>query len=292
MLNPLNGKVYVDATFGAGGYTRAILEKADCKVIAFDRDESVEKIAQEFSKEFGNRFVFINAEFSMFENYLKEKVDGFVFDIGVSSMQIDQAERGFSFQKDGPLDMRMNRNNPLSAEHIVNTYPEGQLADLIYKYGDERKSRWIAKKIVENRQLEPITTTLQLADIIKKAIGRYNDKIHPATRTFQAIRIAVNDELDEIKNALLSSVDLLNVDGKILVVTFHSGEDKIVKKYFYEIAGRTPNANRHTAVFDVEQEVEADFKLLQKGTLFAGDKELKDNLRSRSAKLRGVQKIK
>lgn len=292
MLAPQKGAVYVDATFGAGGYTRAILEASNCKVIAFDRDQSVIPIADNFSKEFGERFKFVNAEFSSLANHLTELVDGIVFDIGVSSMQIDQAERGFSFQKDGPLDMRMNKESPTTAEDIVNSYPENQLADVIYNYGDERKSRIIAKKIVEHRKVQRITTTLQLATIVKSAVGRYNDAIDPATRTFQAIRIEVNNELDEIKNAILASKNLVKVGGKILVVTFHSGEDKIVKKLFNEFCGKTPNANRHVAIFDVEQESKADFKLLQKGTLFAGDKELKDNLRSRSARLRGILKIK
>lgn len=291
MLSPKNGAVYVDATFGAGGYTKAILDAANCKVIAFDRDTNVADTANKFSKEYGERFEFINDNFSTIAEHLKKKVDGVVFDIGVSSMQIDQAERGFSFQKDGPLDMRMDKRSNFSAEDVVNSYPEKQLADVIYNYGDERKSRIIAKKIVESRKEKRITTTLELADIIKSVVGRGSDGIDPATRTFQAIRIEVNNELEEIRTAILNSKDVVNIGGKILVVTFHSGEDKIVKKLFNEFCGKTPNTNRHVPFFDVEQESKANFKLLQKGTLFAGEKELKDNLRARSARLRGVIRL-
>jgi len=205
-LSPKEGGIYVDGTFGAGGYTQAILNAAPCTVIAIDRDLTVVPRADEFKKNYGERFIFLRGAFGDVENLLRDtgigKVDGFVLDIGVSSMQIDQAERGFSFRFDAPLDMRMDQGQATSAFDIVNEYEEENLANLIYKYGEERHSRRIARKIIALRKEAPIRTTGALADLVRDVLPKSpKDKSDPATRTFQALRIAVNDELGELERA-------------------------------------------------------------------------------------------
>ncbi|MFI4983825.1 MAG: 16S rRNA (cytosine(1402)-N(4))-methyltransferase RsmH [Rickettsiales bacterium] len=286
LLDPKKGQVIVDGTFGAGGYTRAILEKADCKVIAFDRDSSVTPTALEFKKQYGERFEFINDLNSNLSEHL-EKADAVVFDFGVSSMQIDQPERGFSFLKDGPLDMRMNQGQGTSAEEVVNSFSPYDLADIIYSFGDERASRKIAGAIIEARKIDKITTTKRLAEIVATVLGGQHQEIHPATRTFQALRIYVNDELGEIKLALENSVKILGSKGKLLAVSFHSGESKIVKDYFNLLCGKLEKPNRHLPVFQ-EQIMPAEFLPLGKGTVLASEEEIKNNVRARSAQLRGV----
>ncbi|MBR1903670.1 MAG: 16S rRNA (cytosine(1402)-N(4))-methyltransferase RsmH, partial [Alphaproteobacteria bacterium] len=193
-LKPQKGEIYVDATFGNGGYTQAILDAADCKVIALDRDPNVRIRANELKNMYGARFEFRSGQFGDFTDLVNEKINGAVFDIGVSSMQFDDAERGFSFAKEAALDMRMSCEG-LSAADIVNTYAEKDLADLIYQYGEERKSRQIAQKIVEYRRKKTIETTTELAEIIYTVLHKHGGVIDPATRTFQALRIVVNDEL-------------------------------------------------------------------------------------------------
>jgi 16S rRNA (cytosine1402-N4)-methyltransferase len=289
-LSPSDNKVYVDCTFGAGGYTKAILDSCKCRVISFDRDDSTKERADIITSLYGNRFQFIQDKFSNLKDHITEPVDGFIFDVGVSSMQLDQGERGFSFLHDGPLDMRMDRNDPLSAKELVNTYPESEIADIIFQYGDERKSRVIAKKIVEHRKDKPIETTSELTAIVLKAVKKYNDSIHPATRTFQALRIAVNDELRELEKALKFASELLKSGGKLIVVTFHSGEDRIVKSYFNKLCGKNEGVNRFMP-FDMETITSADFKPLHKGTIIACDEELEQNPRARSAKLRAIVKL-
>jgi 16S rRNA (cytosine1402-N4)-methyltransferase len=291
-VSPKANETYVDATFGAGGYTTALLKEADCNIIALDRDESTSKIAQDLTAIFGNRFQFINIDFAQIDSAITNQVDGFVFDIGVSSMQIDQAERGFSFQKDGPLDMRMSKSITSSAADIVNTYPEKELADIIYKFGDEKKSRHIARAICQAREQEEVISTAKLSAIIRSACGRYNDNIDPATRTFQALRIYVNDEFGQLSLGLSAAAKKLKLGGRLIVVTFHSGEDKIVKDFFAELTGKKNSINRHSpnALFD-NSLTKQSFKYLHNGTIIASKDELSKNPRARSAKLRAIERI-
>lgn len=296
-LSP-NGGVFIDGTFGAGGYTKTILDKdKDNTVIAIDRDIAAIQKAQTLQKEYKNRLVIIRGCFGDMYELVKEKhqdkVDGIVLDIGVSSMQIDNKERGFSFQKDGPLDMRMDKSQELSAYHVINEYSETEIADILYKYGEERRSRRIAIKIIEARKKSPITTTGKLAHIIEKALPtNKKDKIHPATRSFQGIRIFVNDELGELERALVSAEKLLKTGGRLVVVTFHSLEERIVKKFFREKAGLTPKSSRHSIeanlpILPNKQTTEsASFKLIDKKAIKPSEEEIEANPRARSARLR------
>ena len=243
-LAPQAGKTYVDATFGNGGYSEALLKTADCRLIAVDRDPSVRPRAEELKSVYGSRFDFRPGRFGDIERLIQEPVDGIVFDIGVSSMQIDQAERGFSYNKDAALDMRMSCTG-ISAADIVNTYGEKELADLIYRFGEERKSRRIAAKIVEARQTAPVATTRQLAEIIYQVIFKKPGQPDPATRTFQALRIAVNDELGELERGLAGGLSVLKPGGRLAVVTFHSLEDRIVKNFFKQKAGKSDGVSRY-----------------------------------------------
>ena len=212
-LAPQAGKTYVDATFGNGGYSEALLKAADCRLIAVDRDPNVRPRAEELKSVYGSRFDFRPGRFGDIERLIQEPVDGIVFDIGVSSMQIDQAERGFSYNKDAALDMRMSCTG-ISAADIVNTYGEKELADLIYRFGEERKSRRIAAKIVEARQTAPVATTRQLAEIVYQVIFKKPGQPDPATRTFQALRIAVNDELGELERGLAGGFETGRPSGR------------------------------------------------------------------------------
>ena len=281
-LSPRSGEVYVDATFGNGGYTEAILKSAECKVIAIDRDPNVLPRVKELQEKYGNRFEFRQGQFGDFKELINEPINGAVFDIGVSSMQLDQSERGFSFSKEAPLDMRMSCAGR-SAADIVNETPEKELADLIYKYGEERKSRQIAFKIAEYRKTKPISTTKELADIIYTVIHRTPNSIDPATRTFQALRIAVNNELDELEHGLKGAVELLKPQGRIVVVTFHSLEDRIVKTFFKEQSGKNTSVSRYMPVAP-----QADNACLTDCTkaIAPTQEEIEVNKRARSAKLR------
>lgn len=238
-LSPQDGETYVDATFGNGGYSEAILKAANCRLIAIDRDPTVLPRVEELKEKYGSRFEFRQGTFGNFKDLIAQPVNGAVFDIGVSSMQLDEAERGFSFAKDAPLDMRMSCTGRTAAD-LVNEMTEKELADLIYKYGEERKSRQIAARIAERRRIKPIETTKELAEIIYTVIHKTPNAIDPATRTFQALRIAVNNELEELENGLKGAVDLLTSHGRLVVVTFHSLEDRIVKSFFKEQSGKTP----------------------------------------------------
>ena len=288
-LSPKDGEVYVDGTFGAGGYSRAFLNAADCTVIAIDRDPNALKVAEAMAQEFGGRFIFVQGCFGDALELVNkagfEKVDGFVLDVGVSSMQIDEAERGFSFRFDGPLDMRMAQDGE-SAADIVNTMDEEPLANLIYKYGEERLSRRIAKRIVTARQDKAIDTTQELADVVRVAVPRKpQDKIDPATRTFQALRIAVNDELGELERGLIAAQGLLKEAGRLVVVSFHSLEDGIVKSFMYERSGYVANNSRHMPAAP-QSEVTPSFTLKKRKAIEAGAEEIAENVRSRSAKMR------
>lgn len=284
-LKPSDDKIYVDCTFGAGGYARKILERANCKLIGLDRDVSVKIFADDVKNQFGDRFEFYNTKYSDIEKVLNgRKVDGIVLDVGVSSMQIDNADRGFSFQKNSKLDMRMGENS-ISAYEVVNNYTEEELANIIYNYGDEVKSRHIAKKIVETRKNKPIETTFELADIVRSFYPVRKGKIDPATKTFQAIRIAVNDELNELKKILNISKSILNKDGRLVVVCFHSLEDKIVKDFIKEETNKGKKNDKYSNKKD-----ESDFELLTKKAVMPSNIEVENNIRSRSAKLRALRK--
>lgn len=284
-LKPSDDKIYVDCTFGAGGYANKILEGSNCKLIGLDRDVSVKVFADDVKNQFGDRFEFYNTKYSDIEKVLNgKKVDGIVLDVGVSSMQIDNADRGFSFQKNSKLDMRMGENS-ISAYEIINNYTEEELANIIYNYGDEVKSRHIAKKIVKTRKNKPIETTFELADIVRSFYPVRKGKIDPATKTFQAIRIAVNDELNELKKILDISKSILNKDGRLVVVCFHSLEDKIVKDFIKEETNKGKKNDKYSNKKD-----ESDFELLTKKAVMPSDLEIKNNIRSRSAKLRALRK--
>lgn len=281
-LKPADDKVYVDATFGNGGYTKAILDSAKCKVISIDRDPNVLPRAKEFKNEYGTRFDFVPGRFGDLENLITEKIDGIVFDIGVSSMQLDQSDRGFSFSKTASLDMRMSCEG-LSAGDIVNDMEEKELADLIYKYGEEVKSRHIASRIIEKRKEKKIQTTTELADIIRSVVRRGKKDIDPATKTFQALRIAVNNELGELEEGLASAVKLLKEEGRLVVVTFHSLEDRIVKNFLRQKSGNTPNVSRYMP--EVIRKEEVELSTVSKA-IKPSKQEEGDNKRARSAKLR------
>lgn len=280
-LNPQKGEVYVDATFGNGGYSKAILEAEDCKVIALDRDPNVRIRANEMKNMYGARFEFRAGQFGNFADLVPEKINGAVFDIGVSSMQLDDAERGFSFAKEAALDMRMSCEG-VSAADIVNGYGEKELADLIYEFGEERKSRQIAARIVEARRQKPIETTTELANIIYGVIHKRAGEIDPATRTFQALRIAVNDELSELERGLNGAASRLYSGGRLVVVDFHSLEDRIVKNFMKENGGKKIRVSKYAP------------ELVQDDSLFASVSkvivptaaECAQNPRARSAKLR------
>lgn len=283
-LAPKAGETHVDGTYGGGGYTESIFQLAPgVKVIGLDRDpEAAERAARHTDN---SDFTFIRTNFGAMAEALSERgigqVDGIVLDIGVSSFQIDDAKRGFSFMADGPLDMRMDNVSGESAADIVNTREESDLADILYIYGEERHSRRIARAIVANR---PFTTTAHLASVIEKAMPRGRDKMHPATRSFQALRIVVNDELGELERALQASKTLLKEGGRLVVVTFHSLEDRIVKKFMQEESGRAPNASRFVPT--AANENEPLFIMPFSKAIAPGEEEIKRNPRSRSAKLR------
>lgn len=280
-LQPKKGEIYVDATFGNGGYTQAILEAAGCKVIALDRDPTVKIRANEIKNNYGDRFAFRAGNFGDFADLVPEKINGAVFDIGVSSMQFDDAERGFSFAKDAPLDMRMSCEG-LTAADIVNSYDEHELADLIYQYGEEHKSRQIAHKIAEYRRTKKIETTKELAEIIYTVIHKKNGEIDPATRTFQALRIAVNDELGELQRGLEGASSRLLSGGRLVVVDFHSLEDRIVKNYFKENGGKKIRISKYAADLVQDDTLFSEVSKVMVPTV----EECRTNPRSRSAKLR------
>lgn len=280
-LKPSKGEIYVDATFGNGGYSQAILETASCKVIALDRDPNVLIRANEMKNTYGDRFEFRAGNFGDFADLVPEKINGVVFDIGVSSMQLDNAERGFSFSKDALLDMRMSCEG-LSAADVVNTYSEQDLADIIYNYGEERKSRHIARKIVEYRRNKQIDTTVELAEIIYSVIHRRPGEIDPATRTFQALRIVVNDELGELDRGLRGAAERLIKGGRMVVVDFHSLEDRIVKNFMKENGGRKVRVSKYAPELVEDTSM---FCEVSKAIVPTAD-ECRNNPRARSAKLR------
>lgn len=278
-LAPLEGARILDGTFGAGGYSRALLN-AGASVIALDRDPSVLPHVERLSADFPSRFSFVAGTFSNLDELAGGPVDGVVLDIGVSSMQLDQAERGFSFMQEGPLDMRMSSEGESAAE-LVNGLDEADLANLLFAFGEERKSRRIAHSIVAARASQPITTTTQLAKLIEKTIGRKPGDAHPATRSFQALRIAVNGEFEQLVEGLFASERLLTEGGRLAVVTFHSLEDRIVKRFFDPEKG-APTQSRHLPQVTQEASRWSPVAKARK----ASDAETARNPRSRSATLR------
>lgn len=279
---PVRG-LWLDGTFGAGGYARGLLAAGADGVIGVDRDPLALKLAAVWAGEYGEKLRLVQSNFSDLDQHAGAALDGVVLDLGVSSMQIDIAERGFSFQKDGPLDMRMSQSGE-SAADIVNEASEDRLADILYHFGEERASRRIARFIVASRADNPITTTLRLAEIVSKCLPRPKPgQSHPATRSFQALRIAVNAEFSELVQGLGAAERALKPGGLLAVVTFHSLEDRIVKRFFQAASGEEPNSNRYAPA---KSNTTARFELITRKAVGPDDDELAQNPRSRSAKLR------
>lgn len=287
-LSPKDGGIYVDGTFGNGGYSRAVLEAAQCKVYGIDRDPGVVARAQEMETEFKDRFFIIEGRFGSVAELLASHsvgpVDGVAFDIGVSSMQIDTPERGFSFRTDGPLDMRMESAGT-SASDIVNNMEETDLVGIIRELGEERFARRVAAAIVAARTQEPILRTLQLAEIVRRVVPKSKDGIDPATRTFQALRILVNDELGEIDRGLVGAEQVLAPGGRLCVVSFHSLEDRLIKRFFKTRSGDTPQPSRHMPQSSI-QGPQPTFKMVVKKSITPTKNEQRTNPRARSARLR------
>jgi 16S rRNA (cytosine1402-N4)-methyltransferase len=288
-LAPRAGGVYVDATFGAGGYSRAILELAGTRVIGIDRDRTAITGGFDLVDGSGGRLTLVEDRFSNLAEVATaqgaEAVDGVVMDVGVSSMQLDQAERGFSFRLGGPLDMRMGQSGP-SAADVVAKASEADLANIIYIFGEERHSRRVARAIVAAREETPVTTTRALADIVSRVVRSKPNEIHPATRTFQALRIFVNEELDELHEALSAAERILKPGGRLVVVSFHSLEDRIVKNFLAE-RGKAAAGSRHLP--EIAQAA-SSFQILTKRPVTPGEAEIAANPRARSAKLRAAER--
>ena len=288
-LAPKDGDIIVDGTFGGGGYSRAILNAAACSVFAIDRDLDAIVRAEKLAAE-TERLTPLLGRFGDMDELVQttgcEQVDGVVLDIGVSSFQIDEGHRGFSFAKDGPLDMRMGAAGPTAAD-VVNHMAEGDLANVIFRLGEEKQARRIARQIVQRRRERPFETTLDLADTVETAVGgRKGARIHPATLTFQAIRMYVNDELGELARALVAAERLLRPGGRLVVVTFHSLEDRLVKQWLRERSGKTAGGSRHLPL--MARGPEATFTLSPSKPVLPQDKEVEGNPRARSAKLRAA----
>lgn len=291
LMDPQPGGQYADGTLGAGGHSEAILKASspDGQLISFDLDPAAIAIARERLEPYGDRVRIIQDSYVNLGRYAEENsLDGFIVDLGVSSMQLDRQDRGFSFLQDGPLDMRFSPEQPLTAADLVNQLPEEELARILWLYGEERKSRQIAAMICAERERNKIVTTAQLRDVILSAAGNSREKIHPATRSFQAIRIAVNGELDAVEAVLPAAVKALKPGGRLLVISFHSLEDRIVKNYF--------KTESKDCLCPPEQPVctcghKAVLRELTRHPVTADDEEIKLNPRARSAKLRAAVKI-
>jgi len=282
-----DGALLVDGTFGAGGYSKAFLGAASCRVFGIDRDPSAVARGREIESNYDGRLRVLEGRFGeMVELLAAEGIDavnGVALDLGVSSMQLDQAERGFSFQKDGPLDMRMEKAGP-SAADLVNSLPEAELADILWRYGEERHSRRVARAIVADRKETPFTTTRQLAEMIRRVVPRSNDGIDPATRAFQGLRIAVNDELGEVERGLAAAERLLAPGGRLAVVSFHSLEDRAVKDFLRRRSGSEAQPSRHMPVAASSRA--PSFRLIGRKAVQPTEDECRNNPRARSARLR------
>ena len=286
-LNAKQGGIYVDATVGYAGHSSVILKKIGKEgvLFAFDQDDEAIEYSTKRLKEIGDNFTIFKSNFVNMKKYINEKVDGIIFDLGVSSPQLDEAERGFSFHKDAPLDMRMDKSNPLNAKIVVNEYSYQKLTEILFKFGEEKYAKSIAKAIIDAR---PIETTLELVEIIKNSVPiSYRNKSHPARKTFQAIRIEVNHELDILESSLRDAFDLLKVGGRLEVISFHSLEDKIVSKVFKDLCSDDASTKKLPIV---PVELSARAKKIVK--LTPSTDELDDNNRSRSSKLRVIERIR
>ncbi|GAB4354610.1 MAG: 16S rRNA (cytosine(1402)-N(4))-methyltransferase RsmH [Kiloniellaceae bacterium] len=300
-LAPRDGAIYVDGTFGAGGYSRAILDAADCTVWGIDRDKAAVARGRKLAEDYAGRLHMVEGCFgdmvSLLAGKLSAPLAGIALDLGVSSMQLDEAERGFSFRADGPLDMRMEgpaAEGRRSAAEVVNALPEAELADIIYTYGEERRARQVARAIVAARAEKPFTRTGELAELVRGVVkGPKGPKaIDPATRTFQALRIYVNDELGELQRGLEAAEALLGPGGRLAVVSFHSLEDRIVKQFLRERSGQQAAGSRHAPPVAAAAggAAAATFTLLFRGTRRPGEAECRDNPRARSAQLRAAER--
>ena len=292
-LQPADGNRYLDGTFGGGGYTAALLDQADCQVIALDRDPDAIAAGQALAARFPSRLLLIEGRFGDMVELLQaegvQEVDGVALDLGVSSMQFDQPERGFSFRASGPLDMRMERRGQ-SAADLVNEADEAELADIFWRYGEERRSRRVAHAIVEQRKAKRIETTGELAEIVRRAVGvSAKDESDPATRAFQALRIAVNDELGELERGLAAAEQVLAPGGRLAVVSFHSLEDRAVKEFVRARSGRTPAPSRHAP--PRKEQKAATLRDLTRRPVMPSDAEVAANPRARSARLRVAEKL-
>jgi 16S rRNA (cytosine1402-N4)-methyltransferase len=287
-LTPAGAERFIDGTYGAGGYTRAILDAADCSVLALDRDPAAIAAGRGFESSYGGRLKLIETPFSLMEDAAKsagwDRVDGVVLDLGVSSMQLDEAERGFSFMRDGPLDMRMSGEG-LSAADVVNTFEKDDIANILFGLGEERRSRAIAAAIVKDRAIAPFERTGQLGGLVQRILGhRPGDPKHPATRTFQALRLYVNDELGELERALAAAERLLKPGGRLAVVSFHSLEDRIVKTFLAERSGKRAKGSRHQPAGP--EGPAPTFELSGRHGVEPSEAETAANPRARSARLR------
>lgn len=291
LLAPRDGGVYVDGTFGAGGYTRALLAAADCRVLGIDRDPAAVARGEALAATHGDRFAILEGRFGDMEDLLAARgvhaVDGVALDLGVSSAQLDDPARGFSFRFDGPLDMRMGPDGPSAAE-LVNTCEEKDLAKLIFELGEERLARKVARAIAAARREAPIETTGRLAEIVRRVVPRGRDGIDPATRTFQALRIHVNDELGELERGLAAAERLLRPGGRLVVVAFHSLEDRRVKEFLQRRAGRRDGGSRHRPQ---PNRPAPTFRLLTRKPITPDAAEIAANPRAASAKLRAAERI-
>ena len=287
-LNIKPDGTYIDATLGFAGHSGEILRELETEgfLFAFDQDENAVNYSNEKLKTIGNNYKIFHTNFKNMKDFIGTKVDGILFDLGVSSPQLDDAKRGFSFHKDAPLDMRMDKRNSLSAYEVVNNYRLDELINILFVYGEEANAKSIGKAIVNNR---PIKTTLELAEIIKNNVPEsYRNKSNPCRKTFQAIRIEVNDELRILETSIKDAFDLLKSNGRLCIITFHSLEDRIVKEVFKELSSDNELAKKLPIVPD---EMKAKGKLITKKAIIPSDNEIKENKRSRSAKLRIIEKI-
>lgn len=293
VLAPAPGGFYVDATFGGGGYSRALLEAAPCRVWAIDRDPAAILRGRPLAAAFPGRLTLIEGRFGAMDRLLAaagiDAVHGIALDLGVSSFQLDEPARGFSFQADGPLDLRMGADGP-SAADVVNDTPEADLADILHDLGEERRARAVARAIVRARATKPITRAAELATIVRGVVRRAADGIDPATRTFQALRIVVNDELGELERALDAAERLLVAGGRLVVVSFHSLEDGIVKRFLVERGGRAQGSSRHGPPPTAKGP--ATFVALTRKPMRPGAAEIAANPRARSARLRAAERIR
>lgn len=285
ILSPRDGKTYLDCTFGGGGHTRRILESADCKVVSLDRDPAAIERAKAVSADYPDRFEFRPLAFSDLDMLGDESFAGILFDFGVSSFQLDTPERGFSFMREGPLDMRMDTTKGFTAREYIESADESELVEILREYGEEPRARKIARAIIAAREADKISTTAELAKAIAEAAPSH-ERIHPATRAFQALRIKVNDELGEIERALPKAFAALESGGVMAAISFHSLEDRIVKKFFKKAAGRPEDRFDTSFVQDRVKLAE----LLTRKPILPSEGETANNPRSRSAKLRAIRK--